>query len=321
MKQFMVLLLVALHPGRAAELLRLESSTDAMGGAFTVIAYGEDRAKLQNVVGEALDEVRRLDLLLSNYKVNSEWSDMNRRAPREAVPVPRELFQLLARSESYSRSSNGAFDLSVGPLMRVWGFYKGSGRFPHTAEVRGALAAVGYQKVQLDPANSTVRYLHPKTELDPGGIGKGYAVDRAVQILRASGVSIGFVSAAGSSLYGLGAPPGEKGWRVWLRHPIDNSRTVARVELKDQSMSTSGNYEKFFRVGAKVYSHIMDPRTGYPSTGMLSVSVISPECTDSEAWTKPVYINGRPWAAKNLPKGFSAFLCEDGWDVTCAWLQ
>jgi FAD:protein FMN transferase len=313
-------------PSRSAvqnkALLRFEESLDAMGTTFTVVAYGQDRFRMQAAVEASLEEVRRLEEMMSNYRPDSEWSRMNREAASRPVPVSKELFDLLAACQRYSEASEGAFDISVGPLMKVWGFYKGSGRFPHRAEIKGALARVGYRNVELSEPNRTVRFRRPGMELDPGGIGKGYAVDRMVALLRSGGVGSAFVTAGSSSLYGLGAPPTEaRGWHVGIRHPKDARRTVADVWLKDQSMATSGNYEKFFVANRKLYSHIMDPRTGYPAQGMLSVSVIAPRAIDSEAWTKPYYINGRRWASSHKLTGSRVFLCEDRSEPSCAWLQ
>jgi thiamine biosynthesis lipoprotein len=307
--------------GEKAGTLRLESTIDAMGSTYSIAVYGEDRNRMEAAVDAAFEEVRRLDRMLSNYRPSSELSAVNRDSSRQAVKVPPELFGLLAACMDYSRASEGAFDITVGPLMKVWGFYKGTGRLPHRAEVRTALAKVGYRHIQLDAIGGTVRFDAPGVELDPGGIGKGYAVDRMVTILKDYGIRVGLVSAAGSSIFGLGAPPGEKGWRVQIRDPKDAAKSVAEVYLKDESMSTSGNYEKFFRAEGKIYSHIMDPRTGYPAEGMLSVSVVAPRTLDSEAWTKPIYVNGRTWAARHKPEGVRAYLCEDRPETPCAWLQ
>jgi thiamine biosynthesis lipoprotein len=308
-----------------SEQLRLEASVDSMGSNYSLVLYGADRAKLEAASEEAFDEVRRLDRLLSNYRPESEWSLVNRNAAEGPVKVSAELFQLLSACVEYSRQSEGAFDISVGPLMKVWGFYKGSGHMPRLQEVREALAKVGYRIILLDASNRTVRFAVKGVELDPGGIGKGYAVDRMVDVLRRDGVESALVSASGSSIYALGAPPGEAGWKIRIRDPKDETKTVTEVTLKNESMSTSGNYEKFFWAEGKMYSHIMDPRTGYPSRGMLSASVITPLTLDSEAWTKPFYINGREWAAKHKPKGFRVFLCPDtsesGTEQSCAWLQ
>jgi len=265
----------------AADLLRYESSVDAMGSTFSVAAYGPDRDSLAAAVEQALEEAKRLDHMLSNYRHDSEWSQVNRFAGQREFTVSQELFDLLAACYAYSQHSQGTFDITVGPLMKVWGFYKGSGRMPHRAEIRTALGRIGYENLLLNPTQRTVRFAKNGLEIDPGGIGKGYAVDRMAEILRRAGVRSALINAGGSSM--------------------------------------------LFTVRRKTYSHIMDPRTGYPAEGMFSVSVIAPRGIDSEAWTKPVYINGRSWAARNIPKGFRAYLCEGRseypGEAKCAWLQ
>ena len=318
----MLTLLLAPTLAAANEPYRYESSVDAMGTTFTVAAYNPHKDKLQAAVEAALDEAKRLDRMLSNYRAESEWSRVNRLAAEQAVKVSPEFFQLLSSAVDYSRKSEGTFDITVGPLMRVWGFYKGSGRLPHRSEVRSILDRIGYRNIVLDATERTVRFAKPGVEMDPGGIGKGYAVDRMVEILKQEGINSALITAGGSSIFAIGTPPGEPGgWKVTIRHPKDSTKTVAEVRLKDQSMSTSGNYEKFFVVGQRMYSHIMDPRTGFPAKGMFSVSVVSPTCLDSEVWAKPFYILGRRWAADHKPKVFRVFLCEDRGEAVCAWLQ
>jgi len=312
---------LAAQPAKQPELLRVEGSADAMGTGFSIVAYGEDRGRLESIVSEGLEEAHRLDEMLSNYKPDSEWSMVNREAANGPVHITPELFQLLTACVEYSEESEGAFDISVGPLMKVWGFYKGTGHLPHRAEVWGAMNLVGYQNIVLDAAHHWVRFAKKGVELDPGGIGKGYAVDRIAQILKDNGVQRALISGGGSSIYAIGAPPNEKGWKVEIKNPRKTSESVETVYLKDESMSTSGNYEKFFYAEGKMYSHIMDPRTGYPSQGMLSTSVIAPRTLDSEAWTKPYYILGRQWAAKHRHKDFRVYFCEAGTGATCGWLQ
>ena len=169
-----------------------------------------------------LAKPQRLDRMLSNYLPDSEWSEVNRTAGLRPVRLSAELFQLLSDCMRYSQQSGGAFDITVGPLMKVWGFYRGEGALPRPAEIRNALARMGYRHVRLDPAAQTVQFDRPGVELDPGGIGKGYAVDRMVEVLKGRGVKIALVSAAGSSIYGLGAPPDEpQGWRITIRAPED----------------------------------------------------------------------------------------------------
>ena len=308
--------------GPGDTLLRLEKSADAMGSTYSIALYGYDRVKMEAAADAAFDEVRRLDELLSNYRAESEWSQVNRQAAEKPMKLSPELFRLLSACVEYSRESEGAFDISVGPLMKVWGFYKGSGHLPHRPEVLAALTKVGYRHIRLDPDAQTVWFDRSGVELDPGGIGKGYAVDRMVDVLKQNGVQIALVAGSGSSVYGMGAPPMEpKGWRVDIRDPWDPKKTSAEVFLKDMSMSTSGSYEKFLRAEGRTYAHIMDPRTGYPAQGSVSVSVIAPRTIDSEAWAKPYLVNGRPWAVRHKPKEFRVYFCEDRTDQPCAWLQ
>jgi len=321
MKQFVVFLLIGASLAHAGELLRLQDSVDAMGATFIVVAYAEEEQTLTEGMEAAFTEVRRLDRMLSNYRPESEWSRINREASERPVPVSAELFKLLEYCGEVTRESGGTFDISVGPLMRVWGFFRGTGRLPSKAEVAGAMRKVGFGNVRLDPAGMTVRFLKPGIELDPGGIGKGYAVDRMVAKLKDLGIQSAMITAGGSSIYGLGTPPNDTGWTVKIRHPRAYKDTVAEVKLKNESLSTSGDYEKFFEAEGKMYSHIMDPRTGYPAAGVLSASVISAETLVSEAWAKPYFILGRKAAAKSKSEALRVFLCEDGAKISCAWLQ
>jgi thiamine biosynthesis lipoprotein len=307
-------------PAVAAGMLRLESSADAMGSTYSLVLYDEDRNRMESASDEAFEEVRRLDHLLSNYKPESEWSKINREAADHPVAVSKELFDLLAACAEYSRLSEGAFDITVGPLMKIWGFYKDTGHLPQPGEVAQGLARIGYRNMVLNPANHTVFFMKKGLNLDPGGVGKGYAVDKMVEILRKDGIKSALISGSGSSIYCLGTPPGEPGWRIEIKDPRNELRMATEVTLKDNSLSTSGSYEKFFVAEGRTYSHIMDPRTGYPSQGTLSVSVIAPRTLDSEVWAKPYFINGRRWTAAHKPADYRVFYCEDKADQQCAWL-
>lgn len=304
-----------------ARWVREQGSIDTMGTLFAVEAYGKEAGKVRAAISDALDEAARLDAMLSNYKPHSEWSEVNRFAADRPVRVSAELFHLLEACQKYSRESEGTFDISVGPLMKVWGFYKGSGHLADRAQVLGALQYVGYRNIVLDPKDLTVHFLKKGVELDPGGIGKGYAVDRMAEVLRRDGICRALISAGGSSIYALGAPPNENGWRIELPGPKNATKAAQNVTIRDESLSTSGSYEKFFYADGRLWSHIMDPRTGYPSRAMVSVSVIAPRTIDSEAWAKPYYILGRQWAAQHKAKGFRILMCEDRPGAGCQWVQ
>ena len=315
--------LKAAPPGAASNrpLMRVEKSLQAMGTTYTIAAYGDNPRNLEAILDASFEEVRRVDELLSNYKPDSELSQLNRLGASEPQRVSPEFYDLISACVRYSRESEGAFDITVGPLMKVWGFYKGSGKIPTKREIREALDKVGYENIVLDPERRTIGFRKAGVELDAGGVGKGYAVDRLVKKIREYKVNAALISASTSSIYAIGAPPGEpRGWKVSLRDPKQPERTVETIYLKDQSMSTSGSYEKFFKVDGVVYSHIMDPRTGMPAQGALSVSIVSPSTLDSEVWAKPYFILGKAWAEAHKPKDFRVYYCEDKAEPSCVWL-
>ena len=295
-----------------ADLLRLQQSSDAMGTTFSIILYGHDREEMEAAVSAAFDEVRRLDELLSNYRPASEWSLVNRQAAKGPVPVSNELFRILSDCLEFSRQTEGAFDITVGPLKKAWGFFKGDGRIPGDEELAAARRSVGYQHVRLDAANLTVRFGREGMEIDPGGIGKGYAVDRMIAILKGRGFDTALVVGSGSSLYGLGTPPAEaKGWRTDVRHPEHSRKPIAQYYLQNMSLSTSGTGEKFFWSEEGTYSHIVDPRTGRALQEISQVSVVCPKAVEGEVWAKACLINGREWAESHKPTDFRVLFSSD----------
>jgi thiamine biosynthesis lipoprotein len=272
--------------------VRYEASHNAMATEYTVVAYGKDRDYLAEVVEQVFEEIDRLDEQMSNYNPESELSGINRDAFRQNVLVEPGLFQLIQDSLHYSEETGGAFDITVGPLMKAWGFFRGQGRLPAKDELAEALKHLGYGHVKLEAASRTVRFDRDGIELDLGGIAKGYAVDRAVDILRANGISSALVSSGSSSIYALGAPPGERGWKITLRDPFERKKAGDVILLRNYSISTSANYERFFNLAGKKYGHIMDPRTGIPVEGVLSAAVLAPTTCQSDALTKPLFILG-----------------------------
>jgi len=321
MRLFLALLAAVLLL-RSAGAQPLERSTEAMGATFSVVLYGSDQASMNQAIDAAFEEAHRLDELLSNYRPESEWSRINRDAFVRPVAVSPELFRLLSDCLEYSRASEGSFDLTVGPLMRAWGFFGGDRRVPSSEQIHDALERVGYRHIQLNAQNRTVRFDRPGIEIDPGGIGKGYAVDRMAEILRERGFRNALVAASGSSIFGLGTPPEEpRGWPVSIADPRDHQKNVAEVFLKDQSLSTSGTYEKSFRSGGHRYSHIMDPRTGVPAETSVQVTVITPRTIDSEVWAKPYFIQGRAWTAQHKPGSWRVLYCENAPGASCSWVE
>jgi FAD:protein FMN transferase len=256
----------------------------------------------EEVVEKAFGEIKRLEKILSDYDEKSELSRLNRDGSIKAGP---ELLHFLKESTRYHERTEGAYDVTVAPLVRLWGFKDGKHRVPTDDEIRVARDKVGLSRITI--AGDAVT-LAPGTELDPGGIGKGMAVDRAAEALRRAGVKRALVD-FGSSTVALGT------WEVAIRDPFDGRRTLGTVILTDESLSTAGSYEKRFEADGATYTHILDPRTGKPVQGVVSVSVIAPTATESDGLDTGFFVR------KSLPAEATALMVlENGVEkATDAW--
>jgi thiamine biosynthesis lipoprotein len=277
------------YPGSS---FRYEASHQAMGTTYTVVVYGRDQAFLSEVVREVFEEIDQLDQQMSNYQPQSELSAINRDAAQHEVRVSPQLFGLIEYSLRASEDSGGDFDITVGPLMKLWGFFRGQGRLPSSPEISQVRKKIGYQHVHLDPARRTIRFDEGGMELDLGGIAKGYAVDQATEILLSNGITAALVSSGTSSIYALGSPPGEHGWKITVRDPFQADKPAGVFRLQNFALSTSGNYEKFFKINGKIYCHIMNPHTGWPVENMLSTVAAVPTGIETEALTKIFFVGG-----------------------------
>jgi thiamine biosynthesis lipoprotein len=291
------------------QLYHHEATRLSMACVYAIDAYGPDAAALPRIVERAFDEVDRIDRLMSHYKPDSPLSRLNREAGRRPVAVEPELFDFLAEAMRYNRESAGAFDITVGPLMKAWGFFGGDGRVPSDDELAAARRHVGGAHVVLNPAEKTIAFDEPGVELDLGGIAKGYAVDRAVGLLKQARIAAALVSAGGSTIYGLGAPPGRNGWDVTIQDPVDSRKAALTVVLKDRAVSVAGRSEKSFESGGVRYSHIMDPRSGRPVQGVLSVAVLASSGTAGDALDEAFFVMGAVRSRAYLSKltGTEAF--------------
>ena len=299
---------------------RLESSASIMGSEFRIACYAESKKLAAGAITAAFDEARRIDRLLSNYRSDSELSQLNESAADSPVRISRELADLLVRCQRYSEASEGAFDITVGALVKAWGFHGGDGHWPSAWALWRARRNVGYQHLIVDRENREVRFERSGLQLDPGGIGKGYAVDRAISVLRQYGVYSALVSSGTSSIFAMGSPPAEgRGWSLDIRGAGPSARSSLSVTLRDEGLSTSGSYEKYFERGEDRYGHVLDPRTGRPARGLVAVSVIASTATDAEAWSTALLVNGSAWARKNRSSGMRILLCPER--EPCQWLD
>lgn len=273
-----------------------------MGTLCEIQVYDADPRRAEQAIQRAFEAMQQVDHLLSNYDPNSELSLMNRSAHKATFQASAELYEFLKQCRQFYRLSFGAFDPTVGPLVRAWKFFTPNPEAPTPAEISAARTRVGFDKVELKDDLGAVRYTRAGMEIDPGGIGKGFAIDRAARVLREQGIKSALLNAGRSTFYAIGRPPGREGWLIGIQDPGIPRRALAWAQLRDNSLSTSGDTEKFVQTGSHRYGHIFDPRTGQPVEGIYEVSVIAPTATESDALTKAVCVLPRSEAFQIIKK-------------------
>jgi thiamine biosynthesis lipoprotein len=267
----------------------------AMATRFEIVLHGENPARLRGAGEEALAEVDRIEAQLSIYRPTSELARVNAGAAREPVQVTPPVFRLLKQARQLHRESGGAFDITIAPLMRCWGFMDGSGSLPDPAEVARVRRHVGMQHVILDEKNLTVRFDGEGVMLDLGAIGKGYAIDRAAETLREAGITSALLHGGTSTVYGLGKPPEGDTWKVAVESPPSDGATppwLATVPLQDEALSVSAVWGKFFEHGGKTFGHVLDPRAGQPVASAVLAAVVLPSATETDALSTALLVVG-----------------------------
>jgi thiamine biosynthesis lipoprotein len=284
----------------------------AMACRFEVMLPGEDVAHVP-AANDALTEAGRLDALLSVFRDTSELSLVNRCAAREPVHVSAELFGLLQQCRDLHRATGGAFDVTTTPLSRCWGFIRREGRVPTATEIDDARAVVDMSSVELDESTRTVRFHRAGMELNLGSIGKGYAVQCIASALLRRGVRRALVSAGASSASVLGGR-GE-GWPIDVISRRAAHRRLARLRLRHGAMGTSGAGEQYIDAQGTRYGHVLDPRTGWPSQGILSVTVVTADGAAADALATAFLVGGRDLVQRYCdahPETLALLTPEDG---------
>jgi len=260
----------------------------AMGTVYEIAAFDESPDHASTAIDKAFAEIVRLDNMLSNYKPDSELSRLNREGHFHAVKVPPDLYRVIEESDKYSRLSGGKYDITVAPLVDMWKAALRGDRVVSPAEQEKLRACVGYQNIELIPPDM-VEFHSPCMRIDVGSIGKGYAVDRAVEVLRANGIKNALVDAGQSSIYGMGAPPGQSAWVVHLRDP--SNRVDPTVMLNENSVSTAEQTTPSL-LGNETAGHIIDPETGKPLETSYALSVVAKTGTASDALSTTLLLVG-----------------------------
>ena len=285
---FLLCLMSLLSCARDAE--PFVKQTFVMGTRGTITIYGLNDEDAEAAAAEAVREMHRIESVMSTWKEESEISRLNRDSQNQPVKISKELFLLLNKAIMFSKMTNGAFDVTAMPVVRLWGFKGGEPELPSNAEIVESLKKVGWRKMILDAADTIVT-LYAGATIDLAGIGKGYAVDRCAAILRDHGAESALVD-LGGNMFAIGAPPGRETWSIGIRDPEDSGGVIGKLLIKDEGVATSGNYENFVVIDGKRYGHIVDPRTGRTVDHILSVTVIAPSATESDALSTGLFVMG-----------------------------
>lgn len=287
MNRLLILALLFLSPITRAEWMeRVEDGI--MGTRIVVELWAADTAQGNAAIDAVLAEMRRVDGAMSTYKPTSELSIVNARAAQEPIRISAELFDLLTTALDYSRLTDGAFDITYASVGYLYDFRKHVR--PDEKQIAAALPGIDFRHVQLDRHNSTVHFARAGVRIDLGGIGKGHAVDRGIAVLQARGIQHALVTAGGDSRI-IGDRFGNP-WVVGIRHPDRKDEVIARIPLEDASISTSGDYERYFDAGGVRYHHIIDPKTGHSASKVRSATIIGPTATRTDALSKTAFVLG-----------------------------
>ncbi len=285
--------------GMPAVIQKYRFETMTMGTYASVTIVAPDSAWAADAAHEAHAALWAVDSLMSNWTDTSEIARINRELGPSAIPVEPEVGDVIALALDVWQASQGAFDVTVEPLVRAWGFLGGRPAVPSPGDLRGALALVGSQHVDFDRVGRTIATDLPGVSIDLGGIAKGHGVDRAAGRLVARGVHDALVDVSGNMM-ALGHPMGRDAWVIGVRDPRGEVDYIARLSIRDRAIATSGAYEQFVVADGRTYGHILDPRTGWPADGLTSTTVLAPTAAEADAWSTAFFVLGLDGAREVL---------------------
>lgn len=265
--------------------------TRTMGAWATLTLVTPDSAAVADLALGALFSLHRTDSLMTNWTATSEVARINRTAGLGGTVVDPEVAAVLALADEVTTGSNGAFDVTVEPLVRLWGFLGGSPHVPDAQALADAHRLVGWSRASFDRADGRLTLPEHGMSVDLGGIAKGYGVDVVASVLRRAGVTDALVDLTGN-MAALGNAPGRDGWVIGIRDPQDRGPYLATIRLQERCISTSGDYVQFVSEGGRRFGHILDPRTGWPAHGLSSATVVSDRAAAADAWSTALFVLG-----------------------------
>jgi FAD:protein FMN transferase len=265
--------------------------TQTMGTWATLTIVTADSAAVADLAYQSLLVLHRVDSLMSNWTDVSDVARINREAGKKDVVVHPEIARVLTCAQQVTHDSGGAFDITVEPLVRLWGFLGGKPHVPDASAITAALARVGPDKIRFTPGTGTIRFARDDVRIDLGGIAKGYGVDQVADLLRHAGATNALIDLSGN-MVALGNAAGHTGWTVGVRDPSGKNPYIARIHLYNEAIATSGDYEQFVDADGKRFGHILDPRTGWSAHGLSSVTVVSRQGMLCDAWATALFVLG-----------------------------
>ena len=262
-----------------------------MGTRFDIIVVADTSSQGDQYIDLAVHEITRIEKLISSWDPTSQTSTINKQAGIAPVKVDKELFDLIERSLAISKLTDGAFDISYASMDRIWKFDGSMTEMPSNETIKASIANIGYQDIQLDKKEQTVFLKNSGMKIGFGAIGKGYAADKAKKLLIEEGVSAGIINASGD-MNSWGRQPNNDTWKVAITNPMDKTKNFGLLPIEDAAVVTSGNYEKYVSFNGTRYAHIIDPRTGYPAAGIVSVTVFASKAELADALATSVFVMG-----------------------------
>lgn len=287
-------------------------TTMLMGSRFDITIVAKDSATAEMHIDEAVAEISRIENLISDWKPDSQVSEVSRQSGIKPVKVDREVFELTQRAVAFSEMTGGAFDISFAAMEKIWKFDGSMSQMPKPEEVKKSIAKVGYKNIVSDSVDSTIFLKLEGMKIGFGSIGKGYAADKARQLMKAKGVQAGIINASGD-IAAWGRQPDGTDWSVGITNPFDTNAFVGILPLNNGAVTTSGTYEKFIEIDGRRYSHIINPATGYPSAGVVSVTVFGESAEMANAFSTSIIVLGKKAGLQliNQYPGYSCVIITD----------
>lgn len=298
---FTVLFFLCFWNSTLGQDVMVSRKTMLMGSQFSITLVDKDSVSANQNIDEVISEIDRIENLISEWRPSTQISEVNRNAGIKPVKVDREVFELTKRAIQYSEMTQGAFDISIIAMDKIWKFDDSMTTMPTAEQISNSVRNVGYQKIILNDVESTIFLSEKGMKIGFGSIGKGYAADKGRELMKKNNIEAGIVDASGD-LSTWGQPTDDDFWKIGIKNPFKKHKMVTVLKLNDGAVATSGSYEKYAEINGKRYAHIINPKTGMPATGLTSVTILGPSTEFANALSTSIMVLGRKEGKKLLRK-------------------